>query len=107
MTLRMLPCPATCSHRYDGRLQESFPQIAFDHSGAGAAVMNAEAGGGMLCFETPEGTTVHVDPRFVAYIEPHGPTARLVFSGGFDLLIRNDAQNAHERIGAGKQAGQP
>ncbi|MGC1274304.1 MAG: hypothetical protein WBC44_11405 [Planctomycetaceae bacterium] len=64
--------------------------------------MNAEAGGGMLCFETPEGSKVHVDPRFVAYVEPHGHVARLVFSGGFDLLIQNDKQNAHELIGAWK-----
>lgn len=67
--------------------------------------MNAEAGGGMLSFETPEGSNVHVDPRFVAYVEPHGHVARLVFSGGFDLLIQDDQQNAHERIGACKQNG--
>lgn len=65
--------------------------------------MTVETAGGLLEFETPEGARVFVDPGFVVYIEPHGSVARLVFSGGFDLLVQNEKQSAQTVIGAAKK----
>ncbi|HEX6987816.1 MAG TPA: hypothetical protein VF170_20715 [Planctomycetaceae bacterium] len=64
--------------------------------------MSTERVEAMICFETPEGSKVYVDPYYVAYVERHGHLARIVFSGGFDLLVQDDG-TAHELIDAGKQ----
>ena len=65
-------------------------------------VMLSEHVGGLLSFHTPEGSLVYVDPLLVAYVEPHAGTARLVFVGGFDLLVQDEERSAHEIIGSHK-----
>lgn len=64
--------------------------------------MLSEHVGGLLSFHTPEGTLVYVDPLLVAYVEPHAGTCRLVFVGGFDLLVQDQDQTVHEIIGSHK-----
>ena len=62
--------------------------------------------GAMFCFSTAEGNKVYVDPNFVAYVERRGEFARIVFSGGFELMVKDEAAGVHEVIRAYKQGEQ-
>lgn len=62
--------------------------------------------GAMFCFSTVEGNKVYVDPDQVAYVEVLPDGARIGFSAGGTLVVRDDIRAVHEIIRAYKQGEQ-
>ena len=62
--------------------------------------------GAMFAFRTVDGNQVYVDPTFVAFVEQRDEMARIVFSGGMELLVRDEVGNVYNVIRAYKQGDQ-
>jgi hypothetical protein len=62
--------------------------------------------GAMFCFSTLDGNKVYIDPDHVAYIEQLENGAKIGFSGGRAILVKDEIRNVHTVIRAYKQGEQ-